>query len=144
VQETETQLVLRLIDEVFNSGRLSVIDELVHPDYFDHEAPASRALGPKGLRASVQLLHATFAGYRLEPTDVIAADGKVVVRGSASGRHIGSIDEVEATGEESSSPQFHVFRIADGRIIEHWASRDGFTDLQQRQPDRPPISLEGA
>jgi predicted SnoaL-like aldol condensation-catalyzing enzyme len=140
VQEKETQLVLRLIDEVFNGGRLSVIDELVHPDYFDHEAPASRALGPEGLRASVELLHAAFAGYRLEPTDVIAADGKVVVRGWASGRHVGSIDEAE----ESSSPQFHVFRIADGRIIEHWASRDAFTDLQQRQPDRPHISLEGA
>lgn len=136
MQETDTQLVLRLIEEVFNGGDLALIDGLVHPDYFDHQAPASRALGPSGLKVSVRLLHETFAGYRLEPTDVIAADGKVAVRGSASGRQIGSIKEVGATGEEWSSPQFHVFRIADGRIIEHWASRNDFTDLQRTGTSR--------
>lgn len=131
MQETETQLVLRLIEEVFNGGDLALIAELVHADFFDHEAPASRALGPEGLGASVRLLHETFAGYRLEPTDVIAADGKVVVRGSASGRQIGPIRGVETTGEEWSSPQFHVFRVAGGRIIEHWASREDFSSLQR-------------
>ena len=130
-QGAETALVLRLIEEVFNGRDLTLIDELVHPDFFDHEAPASRSLGPAGMRASVRLLHETFAGYRLEPTDVVAADRKVVVRGSASGRHVGSINGFAATGEEWSSPQFHVFRIADGRIIEHWASRD---DFLQRPP----------
>lgn len=125
-QRAETALVLRLIEEVFNGRDLTLIDELVHPDFFDHDAPASRSLGPEGIRTSVRLLHKTFAGYRLEPTDVIAADGKVVVRASASGRQIGPIGGVAATGEEWSSPQFHVFRIADGRIIEHWASREDF------------------
>jgi predicted SnoaL-like aldol condensation-catalyzing enzyme len=36
-----------------------------------------------------------------------------------------------ATGEEWSSPQFHVFRVADRRIIEHWASRDDFSSLER-------------
>jgi predicted ester cyclase len=139
VQETETQVVLRLIEEVFNRGDLALIEELVHPDFFDHEAPASRSLGHAGLRASVRLVREVFAGYRLEPTDVVAADGKVVVRGSASGRHVGSINGIAATGEEWSSPQFHVFRIADRRLIEHWASRDDYSSLQRaatRAPSR--------
>jgi predicted ester cyclase len=131
MEETETQLVLRLIEEVFNGRDLALIDVLVHPDFFDHDAPASRSLGHEGLRASVRLLHEAFAGYRLEPTDVVAADGKVVVRGSASGRHVGSINGMAATGEEWSSPQFHVFRVADRRIIEHWASRDDFSSLER-------------
>jgi predicted ester cyclase len=128
---TETQLVLRLIEEVVNGGDLALIDELVHHDFFDHEAPASRSLGHKGLRATVRALHEAFAGYHLEPTDVVSADGKVVVRGSASGRHVGAINGIAATGEEWSSPQFHVFRIADRRIIEHWASRSDFSSLQR-------------
>lgn len=133
MQETETQLVLRLIEEVFNGGDLELIDELVHPDFFDHEAPASRSLGLSGLRASVRLLHESFAGYRLEPADVVAADGKVVVRGSASGRHVGSINGIAATGEEWSSLQFHVFRIAERRVIEHWASREDFSSLRRAE-----------
>ena len=62
VQETETQLVLRLIDKVFNDGDLALVDELVHSDFFDHEAPASRSLGREGIRASVRALHEAFAG----------------------------------------------------------------------------------
>ncbi len=33
---SEQQLVLRLIDEVVNGGRLDLADELVHADFFDH------------------------------------------------------------------------------------------------------------
>jgi predicted ester cyclase len=130
-EQGEKRLVLRLIDEVINGCDLALIDELVHPDFFDHEAPASRSLGRDGLRASVRVLHDAFAGYRLEAADVVAADGKVVVRGSASGRHVGTINGLEATGEDWSSPQFHVFRVDDGQIIEHWASRDDFSRLQR-------------
>jgi len=129
----ETRLVLRLIDEVINGRDLGLIDELVHPDFFDHEAPASRSLGRDGFRAGVRALHEAFAGYWLEVADVVAADGKVVVRGSASGRHVASINGREATGEEWASPQFHVFRIADERVIEHWASRDDFSRLQREE-----------
>ena len=117
MQATETQLVLRMIERVFNRGELELVDELVHPDFFDHQAPASRAVGPVGLRTTVRLLREAFTGFRIEPTDVIAAQGKVVVRASASGRHVGP------RGEEWLRQQFHIFRVADGRVIEHWASQ---------------------
>ena len=129
--EVEPQLVLRLIEQVFNAGNLEQVDQLVHPDFFDHGAPASRAVGQAGLQATVRLLRHAFAGFRIEPIDVIAADGKVVVRATASGRHVGAINGIEPTGEEWLAPQFHIFRVAEGRVIEHWANRDDFSTLRK-------------
>ena len=75
----------------------------------------------------MRVLHGAFTGFRIEPADVISAKGKDVVRVSASGRHTGSINGIEPTGEEWLAQQFHIFRIVDGRVIEHWASRDDYS-----------------
>ena len=43
---TPQKVALRLVDEVVNGGRLELIDELVHPDFYDHGATPSRSCGP--------------------------------------------------------------------------------------------------
>ena len=77
--------MLRLIHGAVNGGDEELAGTLIHPDFFSHAAPASRASGPAGFLATVRSLHQTFAGFRLEPQDVIAAEAKVVVRATASG-----------------------------------------------------------
>jgi predicted ester cyclase len=132
----EEALVLRLITGLNSSELLDpVVDELVHQDFFSHDAPAIRASGPAGFKATVRALHRAFAGFRVDPKDVIAGDGKVVVRATASGRHVGILDGIQPTGREWSAQQIHIFRLADGKVIEHWASRDDLTVL--RQPSEP-------
>jgi hypothetical protein len=121
MQHPEQELVLRLVDRVVNAGRLDLVDELVHPDFFDHAAAASRACGPEGFRATVALLHESFAGFRLEPRDVLVDGAKVVVRATVSGRHLTSS---EGRGEWAEQ-QIHIFRFSGDRLIEHWASGDG-------------------
>lgn len=137
---SEQQLVLRLIDEVVNGGRLDLADELVHADFFDHHASASRSCGPDGFRATVAALHEAFAGFRLEPRDVIANGDKVVIRATVSGRHLGAFDSATASGTEWSTQQIHIFRLAGDQVIEHWASDHALTPIprvgQQPQFDR--------
>jgi predicted SnoaL-like aldol condensation-catalyzing enzyme len=118
-REPQRTIVLQLIDAVVNDRELSRVEELLHPDFFDHDAPAIRSCGPAGFRETVRALHAAYAGFRLEPRDVIAADGKVVVRATASGRRL------DGSGCEWAAQQIHIFRLAQGRVIEHWASPDG-------------------
>ena len=114
-----TAVVLRLIREVVNHNDLSPIDELVHPDFYSHAAPPTRANGPTGVAATVRELHRTIAAFRIDPSDVITAGDKIVVRATASGRnlHPGTPRECEWSAE-----QIHIFRIVDGQIIEHWVA----------------------
>jgi predicted ester cyclase len=59
---------------------------------------------------------------------------KVVVRGAASGRHTGAggpLRNLPVTGREFRVQHIHIFRVADGKIAEHWASRDDLGQLVQ-------------
>jgi len=112
-----TDVVLRLIRDVINNNDLSQIEELVHPDFFSHAAPPTRANGRTGVASTVRALHHTFAAFRLDPRDVIAADEKIVVRATASGRH----QHAEPPSQvEWSAQQIHIFRVAEHQVLEHW------------------------
>ena len=128
---TDKQLVLRLIDEVANGANLELVHELVHDDFFSHEAAASRGGGPGAVKETIRLLHEAFAGFRVECRDVIAEGGKVAVRATVSGRHIGEFHGLAPSGHEWSVQQIHILRFVDGKLIEHWASRDDLGVLRQ-------------
>ena len=71
---------------------------------------------------------------------MIADGDKVVLRATASGRHIGEIDGTAATGAEWSTQQIHIFRLAGEQVIEHWTSDGALIPIarlrQQLQPDK--------
>jgi predicted ester cyclase len=48
-----------------------------------------------------------------------------------SGRHTGPLMGHEATGREFAVRHVYIWRIADGRIAEHWGSRDDLGMLVQ-------------
>jgi hypothetical protein len=46
----EKQLVLRFIDEVANGADLELVDELVHADFYSHDAAAGPGSGPLSVK----------------------------------------------------------------------------------------------
>jgi predicted ester cyclase len=56
--------------------------------------------------------------------DEIAEGDKVVLRIRSHGRHVGEFLGRAPTGKEFATEQIHVYRIEDGRVIEHWSVRD--------------------
>jgi predicted ester cyclase len=129
-------IVLRLIHDALNREDDTLVPALVHRDFFSHSAPASRASGPTGFKATIRSLHQAFAGFRLDPKDIFAEGGKVVVRATVSGRHVGLIDGSEPDGREWSAQQIHIFRIVDRQVIEHWGSDDFAAQADRRTPHR--------
>jgi predicted ester cyclase len=108
--------------------------ELVADDYLNHAAAADRAPGLRGAREVEASLRQAFSGLRFDIEDVISDGEKVVVRGAASGRHTGAggpLRNLPVTGREFRVQRIHIFRVADGKIAEHWASRDDLGQLVQ-------------
>jgi predicted ester cyclase len=158
ISEQNTRLVKRALDEVFAGGDFTVINEIFDPAFINHEAGPQTPPGPEGLKVTVEWLHASFSDMRYEIEDVIMQGDKVVVRVISRGRHTGPFLGVPPTGKTFAAHQIHIYRIADGKVIEHWAARD---DLGQgiqlglipggpptaRAPgptDEEPIALPGA
>jgi steroid delta-isomerase-like uncharacterized protein len=136
MSETNERLALRWLEAIWK-GALDepaagdVVAQLVHPDFYNHEAAADRPGGPDGFRETARRLRRAFAELRIEPLDVIAEADKVVIRARVSGRQVGPFAGVPVTGREFSVEHTHIVRVLDGQVVEHWANRDDCGLLRQ-------------
>jgi predicted ester cyclase len=134
--ETNKRLALRWLEAIWNADLDAptgggAVEQLVHPDYYNHEVAADRPGGPDGFREVALRLRRAFAALRIEPLDVIAEADKVAIRARVSGRQIGPFAGMPLTGREFSVEHTHIVRILDGKVIEHWANRDDCGMLRQ-------------
>jgi predicted ester cyclase len=120
------------------SGTRAEFGPLYHPEAFDHEnriqPPSSRVPGPDCFWSTAQWLRAAFGGLRYDIHHAVADGDLVVVNSTMNGQHTspwavydeaGQVDTVfPPTNRTFAMTQSHWFRMADGRIIEHWANRD--------------------
>ena len=56
--------------------------------------------------------------------DEIVEGDKVVARLVMHGRHLGEFLGKAPTGREYAVEHIHIWRVADGKVIEHWSVRD--------------------
>ena len=130
--EANKALARRIWDEVFNNRDLGLADELVAPDAVNHEAPPGVPnRGPESLKAAVGWLSKAFPDMHMAIDDVVAEGDKVVLQTTMSGTHLGPFWGVEPTGKRFAQRHVHGVRIADGKVVEHWAVRDDLGFLQQ-------------
>lgn len=122
----------RLFEEVFNHGRLDLIDELVAPDAQEHEAlPISTGEMRTDLRAWLGALLQAFPDYHVEVEDVIGEGDKVVVRERITGTHTGPLLGMPPTGRPICIEAIDILRVSDGVVVEHWGIADGTTMVRQ-------------
>ena len=143
--EANKALARRIWDEVFNERNLALADELIAPDAVNHEAPPGVPnRGPESLKAAVTWLSAAFPDLHMAVDDVLAEGDKVVVQTTLSATHEGPFLGIAQTGRRFAQRQVHVLRIADGKVVEHWAVRDDLAMLQQLGvapvPARPAVA----
>lgn len=121
----------RMLLEVFGDGKLDVVEEVTHPEFVNHEAGPDNPQGPVGLRETAEWLQGLWGPVRFEIEDEIAEGDRVVIRTLATGHHLGEFLGKEPTGKEYTVEHIHIYRIEDGRVIEHWSVRDDVSQALQ-------------
>jgi predicted ester cyclase len=107
----------------------------------DAPRPPSLAPGLEGLRLVFENLHMAFPDRHSEITDLIGEGDRVVCRMTVSGAHLGTpvipveggrrLQRLVPSGRAYRVQQIHIFRIAEGKLAEHWATRDDLGLLDQ-------------
>jgi predicted ester cyclase len=139
VPEDNKRLVRRALEEIYTKGDLELADELVHPDFMDHEpAHAPQPTGPESVKQTVRHLRSAFGELRFAVEDEIAEGDRVVQLVTMSGRHTGPLMGRDPTGRAFAVRHIYIWRIAGGKIADHWGSRDDLGLLGQLGllPDR--------
>jgi predicted ester cyclase len=124
MSEQNKEITRRVLKELFEDGNLDAVDDLIHPAFVNHEAPPDNPQGPEGLKETITWLRGLWGPMRAEIEDEIAEGDKVVARVKMHGRHLGEFLGRAPTGKSFAVKQIHVWRIEDGKAIEHWSVRD--------------------
>jgi predicted ester cyclase len=128
-----TDMARRLI-AAFDDSDESVVEELIHPEHRDH-GPDEEGLGRDAVRESMRWVSATFGDRQTAVQDVFATDDRVVARVRFAATQIGALPSgLPATGRRFETEHIHIWRVADGKLAEHWMLRDDLGALRQLQP----------
>jgi predicted ester cyclase len=114
----------------FDAGDDDVVDELIHPDHREH-AGMDPQPGREGIRGSIAWVNGTFSDCETIVEDLIASGDRVVARVRFSATCLGEFFGTEAGGRRVEAEHVHIWRVAEGRLAEHWMVRDDLSVLRQ-------------
>jgi steroid delta-isomerase-like uncharacterized protein len=125
------QIVRRLIREAQEQGRLEVVDELLADDFVDHTPLEGLPATREGIRMLFAALRVAFPDLRVDISEQIAEEDKVVTRKTFSGTHGGPFLGLPATGSPVQFEVIDILTLRDRKICEHRVVLDKLGLLRQ-------------
>ncbi len=129
--EANKSLVRRYVEEVWNNGNASAVDNFFAPDYKRHLSPTEALLDGEGQRQRIVGFLAAFPDIRFDIEDVFGEGGLVTFRSTVSGTHRGEFQGIAPTGKRIEVSLIDVVRVEDGKFAEHWGGPDMLDLLRQ-------------
>ena len=125
-------LLYRITEEIWNKGRLELIDELIAEDLIDNVSmPGVEGSGRERYRASVVQIRTAFPDYH-ESVDLAVAEGDIVVSfASNTGTQTGELYGMPPSGRQIDVRAIGALRIKEGRAVERWGFGDDRLMMQQ-------------
>ena len=114
------------------AGDETVLDDLVAVDFVNHAAGPQ---GREGLRQILRTIDRDLGPVRFEQHHLVADNDVVVQHLTVHGTHRGStmplLRGIPVTGKATAWRFIHIWRVAGGTIVEHWACRDDMALVEQ-------------
>jgi predicted ester cyclase len=128
IAEGNLRKARRLYEEAFGASNLSVVDELVAEDFFDHH---HNRRGPGEFKRTITDLRHTFPDLRLTVEEQTMEGDAVTTRCILSGTDRGGVLWYPPTGKRATFAGTYVDRFSNGRLVEHRGDTDMAGLLEQ-------------
>ena len=130
--EQNKALFRRLVEEVFNKGNVSTIDEFLAPNFVEREVlPPGTPSGREGVKQLTMMFRTAFPDFNVSIDDMIAEGDKIVARTTWSGTQNGEFMGIPSSGKRVSFDVIDIIRISEGKGVEHWGVMDSSALMQQ-------------
>lgn len=117
------------------AGDDTVLDYLVADDMVNHAAGPQ---GREGLKAILRNIDHDLGPVTIEQHHLVGEGDLVAQHLTVRGTHRAStmplLEGTPVSGRPTAWEFIHIWRVADGRIVEHWACRDDMDLLNQVRP----------
>lgn len=127
---SDEAVVRRFYEEMNNDRKNELASELFTDDHRMHDPQVPTADGPQGMVDTVSVYQEAVDGH-WDIQEMFSAGDRVVVRWVGSGRHVGELNGIPATGKPIQVDAITIHRMAGGRIAETWEVWDTLGMLQQ-------------
>jgi steroid delta-isomerase-like uncharacterized protein len=128
--EQNKAIVRRFVDEIFVQGRKESVDELLADDFVAHTWPSTGH--PKDdLKGAIDRVAGGLADSEFTIHDLIAEGDRVAVRLTTAATQVGEFMGMPPSGKRYSIEEIHIFRLRDGKVIEHWHQFDQMGMMRQ-------------
>jgi len=118
----ENKAIISSLYEADNKKDLSILDELISPDFFD---PTFQLRGPESYKQFEAMFFKGFPDWHETIEDIVAEGDKVWVRFTGKGTHKGEWRGLAPTGKKITFTGVQIWRIVDGKVVE----KDSIIDI---------------
>lgn len=129
--EDNKVIVRTYVEMIWNQQQVDRVGELVAADFVDHGALPGQAPGLAGAQQKWAMYLVGIPDLRVTIEDLVAEGDKVAARRSYKGTHRGELLGIPPTGKPVQIGGISIFRLAGGKIVEHWEQIDGLALMQQ-------------
>lgn len=125
-------LLHRITEEIWNQGRIEMIDELISEGLIDNiTMPGVESSGRERYLASVVQMRTAFPDYH-ESVEFAVAEGDIVVSfAHITGMQTGELYGMPPSGRRIDVRAIGALRFQDGRAVERWGIGDNLLMMQQ-------------
>lgn len=129
--EESKALVRRFIQEAWDEGKLGVLDELMSPNFVDHNPMPGLPADKQGQKQGITMFRTAFPDLKTTVDDLVAEGDKVVLRVTSRGTHKGEFQGMAPTGKQVTIQGIFIGRIGGGKLVESWEQFDALGLMQQ-------------
>jgi len=129
--EDNKAVVVAFIEQVFNLGNLNRLSTFLAEEHVDHCLPAGFPPGLTGVREFFSCVHEACPDVQVTLREVVGERDIVMVWSTWRGTHRGPFLGVPASGNVVEVDSMDVYRLAGGRVVEHWGQYDKLEMLRQ-------------
>lgn len=130
--EENKAVVRRIYEELWDGRNLQVADEIIARGGLNYDTGlTAHPFGPEEMKGTVRMVTAAFPDNRHEVQDIFAEGDRVMARVTLTGTHEGEFMGIPPTGRRIEVNEIHVYRLRDGKAVEHRVGRDDLGALRQ-------------
>ncbi len=134
----DSDVVKRLANEVFMDGDFSSWDDLVDDGFVDHDPMPGMGDDKKAQREVAEMVVSAFSNRKMGMHDLAeTSDGRVVENWRMDGTHTGEAMGIPPSNKDISVRGMEIWRVADGKVVEHWGVVD-ISDVLEKAGLIPP------
>ena len=128
--EENEALLRRFFEEAVNQRDLSVLGELLAPNYTNHSFHGIEP-GPEGMREIIAVFYSAFPDLHVVVDEIFAAGERIASRGTLRGTHRGEFMGLPPTGEQVRFNYTDIWHSSEGKLVETWFLMDMLGMMQQ-------------